>query len=283
MNRRLSGDASLNAPIRATEGESGEWQDWLVDDSPSQEERLGETEELDRRKTYLSSALASLNDREKRIFVPTLHDEPPAYLEAYALAAAEFPHIIWLTASEREVARKLWGRADGMVLGMAVEEIEQAAPERRARPYVLYSGRIEEGKGCADLLAAFAAMIVGLEQQRGECGRQRERQDQRDDRRRRDRHRELLIERARQAGEEQRRHEHRTQHQHDRDQRRRHLVHRGLRRLQRGQPPLEIPLDILDHDDRVVDYHADRQHHAEQRQVVERIAERGEREAASDQ
>ena len=40
MNRRLSGDASLNAPIRATEGESGEWQDWLVDQSESQEEVL---------------------------------------------------------------------------------------------------------------------------------------------------------------------------------------------------------------------------------------------------
>src|SRR5215211_5627772 len=40
MNRRLSGDASLNSPIRATEGESGEWQDWLVDDHDSQEETL---------------------------------------------------------------------------------------------------------------------------------------------------------------------------------------------------------------------------------------------------
>src|SRR5919107_1855516 len=36
MNRRLSGDASLNAPIRAGEGESGEWQDWLVDQSDNQ-------------------------------------------------------------------------------------------------------------------------------------------------------------------------------------------------------------------------------------------------------
>ena len=31
MNRRLGGDASLNAPLR--EGGEGEWQDWLVDDS----------------------------------------------------------------------------------------------------------------------------------------------------------------------------------------------------------------------------------------------------------
>ena len=46
MNRRLGGDASLNAPVRAADAESGEWQDWLVDDTPSQEERLGESEEL---------------------------------------------------------------------------------------------------------------------------------------------------------------------------------------------------------------------------------------------
>ena len=40
MNRRLGGDASLNAPIRE-DGDSGEWQDWLVDDSVSQESRSG--------------------------------------------------------------------------------------------------------------------------------------------------------------------------------------------------------------------------------------------------
>src|SRR5690606_23205841 len=38
MNRRLSGDASLNAPIKASEGDSGQWQDWLVDDQESQED-----------------------------------------------------------------------------------------------------------------------------------------------------------------------------------------------------------------------------------------------------
>src|SRR5881397_772540 len=42
MNRRLGGDVSLNAPIRE-DGDSGEWQDWLVDDSASQESRLVES------------------------------------------------------------------------------------------------------------------------------------------------------------------------------------------------------------------------------------------------
>src|ERR687898_457885 len=46
MNRRLSGDASLNAPIRASEGESGEWQDWLVDDHENAEQILVEQDEL---------------------------------------------------------------------------------------------------------------------------------------------------------------------------------------------------------------------------------------------
>src|ERR1700733_14991137 len=48
MNRRLGGDASLNAPIRE-EGDSGEWQDWLVDDSDSQESILAQSEEYENR------------------------------------------------------------------------------------------------------------------------------------------------------------------------------------------------------------------------------------------
>jgi len=80
MNRRLGGDASLNAPVR-NDAEAGEWQDWLADDSPSQEETLGEEQELDQRKSYLTSALATLNDRERRIFEARRLAEQPATLE----------------------------------------------------------------------------------------------------------------------------------------------------------------------------------------------------------
>ncbi len=80
MNRRLGGDASLNAPIRA-EAESGEWQDWLVDDAPDQEELLAESEELDRRRSYLSNALSTLNERERRIFEARRLAEDPVTLE----------------------------------------------------------------------------------------------------------------------------------------------------------------------------------------------------------
>jgi RNA polymerase sigma-32 factor len=81
MNRRLGGDASLNAPVRADAEGGGEWQDWLVDDSPDQEERLVESEELSHRRKYLANALSSLNDREKRIFEARRLAEEPATLE----------------------------------------------------------------------------------------------------------------------------------------------------------------------------------------------------------
>ena len=67
MNRRLSGDSSLNAPVRS-DSEGGEWMDWLVDDSEDQETTLGKKQELERRRDFLKSAMKDLNDREKRIF-----------------------------------------------------------------------------------------------------------------------------------------------------------------------------------------------------------------------
>ncbi|WP_022722782.1 RNA polymerase sigma factor RpoH [Rhodopseudomonas sp. B29] len=76
MNRRLGGDASLNAPIR-DDGEPGEWQDWLVDQSPSQEALMAEHEELDQRRAALNGAIGVLNPRERRIFeARRLADEP---------------------------------------------------------------------------------------------------------------------------------------------------------------------------------------------------------------
>jgi RNA polymerase sigma-32 factor len=67
MNRRLSGDASLNAGIRE-DGDSGEWQDWLVDESPDQETTLAASQEFNNRRKTLSDALTVLNERERRIF-----------------------------------------------------------------------------------------------------------------------------------------------------------------------------------------------------------------------
>jgi RNA polymerase sigma-32 factor len=81
MNRRLHGDASLNAPIKASEGESGQWQDWLVDDHDSQEDVLIEQDELETRRRMLAKAMGVLNDRERRIFEARRLAEDPVTLE----------------------------------------------------------------------------------------------------------------------------------------------------------------------------------------------------------
>jgi len=83
MNRRLGGDASLNAPIRE-EGDAGEWQDWLVDDSASQETRLVADEQADNRRKALGDALSVLNERERRIFEARRLAEDPITLEDLA-------------------------------------------------------------------------------------------------------------------------------------------------------------------------------------------------------
>ena len=80
MNRRLAGDTSLNAPLRA-DSESGEWQDWLVDDEPDQETELVEREEMGNRHNYLVDAIDTLTPREKRIFEARRLAEDPLTLE----------------------------------------------------------------------------------------------------------------------------------------------------------------------------------------------------------
>jgi RNA polymerase sigma-32 factor len=75
MNRRLSGDASLNAPVRIDA--EGEWQDWLVDESDDQEQVLAQGEEASMRHDMLTEAIEKLNDRERRVFeARRLRDDP---------------------------------------------------------------------------------------------------------------------------------------------------------------------------------------------------------------
>jgi RNA polymerase sigma-32 factor len=80
MNRRLGGDTSLNAPIRA-DSEAGEWQDWLVDDSINQEQILADKEEANNRHKLLVDAMEVLNDRERRIFEARRLADDPITLE----------------------------------------------------------------------------------------------------------------------------------------------------------------------------------------------------------
>lgn len=82
MNRRLGGDASLNAPVR--EDGDGEWQDWLADDSDSQEAVLAREEEADNRRLALTRALGVLNERERIIFEERRLKDDPITLEELA-------------------------------------------------------------------------------------------------------------------------------------------------------------------------------------------------------
>src|SRR6202140_2896275 len=68
MNRRLGGDTSLNAPLRADGESSGEWQDWLVDESPGQEEGMAESEEAGKLPQLLRDPRGVLTDTTRRIF-----------------------------------------------------------------------------------------------------------------------------------------------------------------------------------------------------------------------
>ena len=83
MNRRLGGDASLNAPLRA-DGES-EWQDWLADDTAvSQETQLADDEEKGIRMSLLQEAMEELTDREKHILTERRLKDDPVTLEELA-------------------------------------------------------------------------------------------------------------------------------------------------------------------------------------------------------
>jgi RNA polymerase sigma-32 factor len=81
MNRRMAGDTSLNAPLRSDADGEGEWQDWLVDGTDNQETVLGNNEETNQRNVLLSTALAELNDRERRVIEARKLQDEPATLE----------------------------------------------------------------------------------------------------------------------------------------------------------------------------------------------------------
>ncbi|QLP97310.1 MAG: RNA polymerase sigma factor RpoH [Rhodoblastus sp.] len=81
MNRRMSGDASLNAPLRDDGDGGGEWQDWLADDVESQETVIADQEEAHNRHAALRQALGVLNERERRIFEARRLADDPVTLE----------------------------------------------------------------------------------------------------------------------------------------------------------------------------------------------------------
>lgn len=128
MNRRLGGDASLNAPLRAGGDGDGEWQDWLVDGSASQESLLVAEEERDNRHVALVDALGVLNPRERRIFEARRLTDDPITLEELS---GEF-------GVSRERVRQIEVRAFEKVqeaVKRSLAEIE--APRKRSGPAAL--------------------------------------------------------------------------------------------------------------------------------------------------
>ena len=124
MNRRLGGDASLNAPIR-NDDEAGEWQDWLTEDSASQETTLAEGEESANRHKALVSGLTVLNERERRIFEARRLADNPITLEELA---QEF-------GISRERVRQIEVRA--------FEKVQDAVKSRIAEIEASYAVRVD--------------------------------------------------------------------------------------------------------------------------------------------
>jgi RNA polymerase sigma-32 factor len=135
MNRRLGGDASLNAPI-GEDGDSGDWQDWLVDNALSQERMLIETEKLDSRRAALREALAVLNDRERRIFIARHLVDEPATLE---VLAQEF-------GISRERVRQIEVRSLERVSKLVRRDIATEETSRAAKPHHFGGGPTTGGQ-----------------------------------------------------------------------------------------------------------------------------------------
>src|SRR5213592_3255243 len=83
MNRRMGmgGDTSLNAPLKGDEGGENQWQDFLVDSGPLQDEQLADDQESQVRHDLLMSALEGLNEREKHILMERRLADDPKTLE----------------------------------------------------------------------------------------------------------------------------------------------------------------------------------------------------------
>ena len=120
MNRRLSGDSSLNAPLRADA--EGEWQDWLVDEEVDQETQLADSEELDHRRSMLESAMERLSEREQRIFTARRLEEDPLTLEQLSQEFGVSRERV------RQIEVRAFEKVQETMRRQAREELESTAP-----------------------------------------------------------------------------------------------------------------------------------------------------------
>jgi RNA polymerase sigma-32 factor len=122
MNRRLGGDVSLNVAT-AKDGDSGNWQDQLVDDAPNQEWTLVSTEEAGNRRKALAQALNHLDGRERRIFEARRLAERPRRLEELATEFCISPERV------RQLEARAFERIRNLVRrGVVATRIAEMAP-----------------------------------------------------------------------------------------------------------------------------------------------------------
>jgi RNA polymerase sigma-32 factor len=114
MNQRMSGDNSLNATIAVADTGSAEWQDQLVDDAASPEAELIETQEADVRRQALTSALTTLNARERAIFEARhLRDDPATYSELAEVHGVSRERV-------RQIEARAFAKVQSAVLGRPI-------------------------------------------------------------------------------------------------------------------------------------------------------------------
>jgi glycosyltransferase involved in cell wall biosynthesis len=99
-----------------------------------------------------------------KALVPTAHDEPALYLEMMKEVFAAPQAFIFNTQAEKRMLTRLFNLEGKYqdVVGVGVD-IAQTIPDQDAlrtryglvRPYLLYAGRIEPGKGCQELMDYF--------------------------------------------------------------------------------------------------------------------------------
>jgi RNA polymerase sigma-32 factor len=130
MNRRMAGaDHSLNVPLRGDT--ETQWQDWLVDDSASQESTVADADEYDHRMSLLHRAMKVLNDRERHILSERRLQDEPTTLEALSAQYGISRERV------RQIEVRAFEKLQRVIKGLEVEQAATAqlpAPQTARRP-----------------------------------------------------------------------------------------------------------------------------------------------------